>query len=161
VYGTLAESPIHDPELHARLAKIGNDLADKYLSAWKIYQADLPNYSGAIGEMRDVLTLLLDVIAPDEQVSAEPGFRLEPGAQRPNRRQRVRYAARRRYNKERTNEITSDYDLLETACDQIAQVAISAFGTASGLAHTTATRERAYRALKQWDSILAQLLPDA
>jgi hypothetical protein len=160
VYGTLAESPMHDPELYARLAKVGSELADKYLSGWRIYQADLPNYSSAVGEMRDTLTLLLDRIAPDEQVSGEPGFRLEPNEQKPTRRQRVRYAARQLYNIERTKEIVSDYDLLETACDQLAQLVTGAYRAASGMTHTTATRERAYRALKQWDSILAQLLSD-
>lgn len=161
VYGTLAEAPRHDPEIHARLAKLGSDLADKYLSAWGIYQADLPNYSGAVGEMRDTLTLLLHALAPDELVMTESGFNLESGQSRPTRRQRVRYAARQRHNTERTKEITSDFDLLETSLDQLAQIVSGAYGGASGLTHTTATRERAYRALKQWESILAQLLPDA
>jgi hypothetical protein len=159
VYGALAESPRHDPELYSRLAKLEAALADKYLSAWKIYQIDLPNYSGAVGEVRDTLTLLLDKIAPDEQVSAGPGFKLEAGQKKPTRAQRVRYAARQRYNAERTREIASDFYLLETSCDQLAQIVTGAYSGASGLTHTTATRERAYRMLKQWDSILAQLLP--
>lgn len=160
IYGTLAESPMHDQVLHARLAQLGTDLADKYLSAWRIYQADLPNYSGAVSEIRDTLTLVLNTIAPEDQVRAQPGFQLDPGQQRPTRRQRVRHAARQRYNTEQTKEIASDFDLLETACDQLAQIVTGAYGGASGLTHTTATRARAYRALKQWDSILAQLLPD-
>lgn len=163
VYGRLEESPMHDPELYNRLANIGDHVADKYLSAWRIYQqADLPNYSGAVAEMRDVLTLLLDVLAPEEEVSAEPNFRYEAGETKPTRRQRVRYAARQRYNnKARVNEITSDYELLETECERIAQAAVNVYRTSSGLTHTTATREMAYRALKQWESILVQLLPDA
>jgi hypothetical protein len=75
-------------------------------------------------------------------------------------RERVCYAARRLYDTERTKEIASDFDLLETYCDQLAQIVTGAYSGASGLTHTTATRERAYRALKQWESILAQLLPD-
>jgi len=160
IYGTLAESPKHDPELHARLAKVSTDLADKYLSAWRIYQADLPNYSGAVSEIRDTLTLLLEKIAPDDQVSAQPDFRIEAGQQKPTRRQRVRYVARQRYGSEQLREITSDFDLLETTCDQLAQLVTHAYGGASALTHTTSTREKAYRVLKQWDSILAQLLPN-
>jgi hypothetical protein len=159
VYGTLAEVPQHDPELYARLGKIGPELADKYLSAWKIYQVDLPNYSGAIGEMRDTLSLLLDKIAPDDQVSAQPDFRLEPGQERPTRRQRVRYAVWQRYSAEHTREIISDFDLLEIGCDQLAQLTTGAFRVSSGMTHVTATRDMAYRTLKQWDSILAQLVP--
>lgn len=162
VYGTLTESAMHDSILYQRLGKMGAELADKYLSAWKIYQADLPNYSGAVGEMRDTLTLLLDKIAPDEQVQVEPGFRLEPDQKRPTRRQRVRYAVRRLYQQsDRAKEIVSDFALLETSWEQLAQIVASAYGGASAMTHTTATREHTYRALKQWDSILAQLLPDA
>jgi hypothetical protein len=160
IYGTLAETSRHDPVLYDRLSALQPTLADKYLSAWRIYQADLPNYSGAIGEMRDTLTLLLDQIAPEDLVASEANFRLETGQERPTRRQRVRYAARQRYSTERAKELTSDLDLLETGCDQLAQLAASAYHTASGMAHTTASREAAYRALKQWDSILAQLVPE-
>jgi hypothetical protein len=158
IYGTLAETPQHDPELYARLGKIGPELADKYLSAWKIYQADLPNYSGAMAEMRETLALLLDRIAPDDQVSAQPDFRLEPGQEKPTRRQRVRYAAWQRYSAEHTKEIVSDFDLLETTCDQLAQLATGAYRVSSGMVHGMATRDMAYRVLKQWDSILAQLI---
>jgi hypothetical protein len=158
-YGTLAEAPQHDPELYDRLGKTGSELAAKYLSAWSIYQVDLPNYSGAVGEMRDTLTLLLDKIAPNDQVSTQPDFRLEPGQKRPTRRQRVRYAARQYYSAEHIKEITSDFDLLELACDQLAQLATRAFRVSSGMTHMTATRDMAYRVLKQWDSILAQLVP--
>ena len=159
-YGALAESPRHDSDLHARLRNVEPALADKYLSAWKIYQSELPNYSGAVSELRDLLTLLLNRIAPDEQVRAEPDFQFESGQNRPTRRQRVRYAARRRQGTERTKEIVSDFDLLETSSGQLAQVVVNAYKSASDLTHTTATRERAYRVLKQWDSILAQLLPE-
>jgi len=159
VYGALAQSPTHDPEIYIRLARLDSDLADKYLSAWMIYQSDLPNYSGAVGEMRDTLTLLLERVAPDNEVQAEAGFRVESGQSRPTRRQRVRYATRRIYNHDRSREIICDFDLLETDCDQLAQIVVGAYGGASGLTHTTATRERAFRALKQWDNILAQLVP--
>lgn len=159
-YGTLSDSPMHDPELQARLMAVGSELADKYVSAWKIYQAELPNYSGAIGEMRDTLTLLLDKVASEEAVSAQASFKLEAGQHRPTRRQRVRFIARQQHGNEHSKEISSDLDLLETSCDQVAAMVTRAYRGASGLTHTVATREMAYRALKQWDGILAQLVLD-
>lgn len=147
-----AKSFGYDPDLYSRLADVNSDLAKKYLAAWKIYDTkSLPNYSGAIHEMRDGLTYLLDEIAPDEDVRDEEGFTLEPGTASPTRRQRIRYAARRKLSRERTKEIVSDYELLET-------VTTRAYRRASGMAHTTATREEAYPILKQWDSIFAQLI---
>lgn len=157
-YGILADKNGHDLELHTLLVKLDQDLADKYISAWGIYQADLPNYSGAVGEMRDILTLLLHQLAPDDKVRAESDFQFEAGEKKPTRRQRVRYIAKQRYKQPKVNEITSDFGLFETECDQLAQVVTGAYRTGSGLTHTTASRELAYRALKQFDSILVQLL---
>ena len=158
-YGALADAPLHDPELYDRLRAIGEDLAHKYLSAWRIYQSKMPNYSGAVGELRDTLTLLLDVIAPITSVQAEEGFRFEQNQSRATRRQRVRYAARRQHNRDRAREIASDYDLVDSLSDSLAQMVVGSYGRASGQTHTTATREQAYRALKQWEGIFAQLTP--
>ena len=162
-YGMLDDAPrrdsLHDSELYARLVVIRNELGDKYLSAWRIYQAEMPNYSGAVGELRDILTLLLDIVAPIEHVQSETGFQLEQGQKRPTRRQRVRYVARTHYSGERVKEIASDYDLVETLSEQLSMVVTRSYGRASGQTHTTATREQAYRALKQWESIFAQLIP--
>ncbi len=158
-YGTLADAPRggpqHDSELHDRLVAVRQELGDKYLSAWRIYQAEMPNYSGAVGELRDILTLLLNIVAPVDRVQSEPGFQHEPGRDGPTRRQRVRYAARTRYNGEHAKEIAGDYDLAE----QLSKVVTSSYGRASGQVHTTATREETYRALTQWESIFAQLVP--
>ena len=158
-YGSLADAPLHDPELYGRLRTLREELADKYLSAWRIYQSKMPNYSGAVGELRDTLTLLLDIIAPIASVQAEEGFRFEQNQNRATRRQRVRYAARRQHNRDRAREIASDYDLVNTLSDSLAQMVTGSYGRASGQTHTTATREQAYRALKQWEGIFAQLTP--
>lgn len=151
----LPRASLHDSELHDRLVAVRQELGDKYLSAWRIYQAEMPNYSGAVGELRDILTLLLNIVAPVDRVQSERGFQHEPGRDGPTRRQRVRYAARMQYNREHAKEITGDFDLVE----QLSGVVASSYGRASGQVHTTATREQAYRALKQWESIFAQLVP--
>lgn len=158
-YGILTDVPMHDGELHARLSAAGAELADKYLSAWRIFGAEMPNYSGVVGELRDTLTLLLERLAPIEDVQAEAHFQFEPNQTLPTRRQRVRYAARKRQSRERSKEIASDYDLVEGLSDRLAQVVVDSYRRSSGQTHTTATREQAYQALKQWESIFAQLLP--
>jgi hypothetical protein len=158
-YGTLADSPQHDPEIYSRLSKISLETANKYLSAWKIYQSDMPNYSGALVEVRGVLEHLLDTFAPSEKVQSEPGFKFETDRRDATLRQRIRYYVRTLYSPERTKEIVSDYNLLEIAIEQIVSLTTMAHRSTSGMAHETATHDIAYRALKQWDSILAQLLP--
>lgn len=165
----LGDVSSHDPDIYDRLRAIEQSLGDKYLAAWRIYQdPELPNYSGAISEMRDTLIHVLHSVAPENDVTAEPGFKLEPGTTRPTRKQRVIYAVRQIYKKEQVKEIVSDYGLLETEWDRLEhleehlpKIVNQAYGTASGMTHTTATRERVYQALKQWDAILAYLIPVA
>lgn len=157
----------HDPDIYARLRTVKELLGDKYLSAWKIYEnPELPNYSAAIGEMRETLTQLLEIVAPRADVEAEPGFTLERDQKTPTRRQRIRYAVRQMYSKDRAKEIASDYSLLEVEwerlehfAEHLPQLVGRAYSTASGMTHTTGTREQVYQALKQWDAILAYLLP--
>jgi hypothetical protein len=163
----LDDSPRHDPDIYTRLLNIEQRLGDKYLAAWRIYEvSELPNYSGAIGEMRDTLTLLLDVVAPENDVVAEDGFTFEPNRKAPTRAQRVKYAVRHSYKKEQAKEIVSDYDLLEVAWEKgehleehLPKMVSKAYNRASGMTHTTALREQVYQALKQWDALLAYLLP--
>lgn len=157
--GTFEDVIEHDHELYAQLLNIESEhnLAEKYLTAWRICQADLPNYSGAVGEIRDTFTLVLSILAPDEQVKGAPGFKLEPGEKRPTRRQRVIYITRQRYAKEAAAEIETDINLLEVL---LSELALDAYRAASALTHTTATRERAFEILKRWDAILKRLLPE-
>ena len=157
--GSLLEDSKHDLEVHRRLQTVNPNLAGKYLSAWRIYEEHLPNYSGVLVELRGVLELLVDNRAPREQVIASSWFKPEPGNTEPTLRQRIRYMALRQYDNERSKELIHDYNLLETQCDQLAQLATKAARTASGMVHDFASREQAYRALKQWDGILIQLLP--
>lgn len=157
-YGNLKNAPQHDLEIYNRLTDIDLDMANKYLSAWKIYESDIPNYSGALVEVRGVLELLIERFAPIEKVQSEPGFRFEPNRREPTFRQRMKYYIRRLYGPDQTQEIISDYNLLEITVDQLANLATKAHRSTSSMAHEIATRETAYRALKQWDSIFAQLL---
>lgn len=91
---------------------------------------------------------------------AETGFKLEAGHNNPTRRQRVRYAVRRLYDPECAKEIASDFDLLEILYERLAQAATGAYRRASDLAHNSTPREIAYQVLKQWEGLLAQLLPE-
>lgn len=160
-HGSLDQDAQHDPRICALLRTIADPLADKYVSAWGIFQSNLPNYSGVLVELRGVLEYLADLKAPDDVVQSEPDFRLETGHTKPTLRQRLRYMARQLYSSaDLVKEIVSNYNLLEITCEQLAQTLTIAHRTASGMAHHIATRDMAYRALKQWDGLLAQLLPD-
>ncbi|MBP1467448.1 hypothetical protein EYB53_017170 [Candidatus Chloroploca sp. M-50] len=158
-YGSVEDTIEHDHAVYLRLARVQSehDLAEKYLTAWKTCQASLPNYSGAVSEIRDTFTLVLQALAPDEQVKGATDFKPEPGQTRPTRRQKVRYLARERYNKITAAEIENDTNLFEVL---LSELAVNAYNAASALTHTSATRESAFEILKRWDTILKRLLPE-
>jgi hypothetical protein len=157
--GLIEDESTHDPEIYSRLLKINQSISDKYISAWQIYHSKAVNYSGVLVELRGVLEFLADEYAPDSLVENSPGFKYETNQIKPTLRQRLRYMVAKTNDAERVKEIVSDYNLYELSLDQLARSATMAHRTASGMAHDLATRDMAYRALKQWDSLLAQLIP--
>ena len=49
------------------------------------------SYRGPATDLREALRETLDHLAPDSEVSSQPGFRLEPDAKGPTMKQKVRY----------------------------------------------------------------------
>ncbi len=159
INGKPSPTASRDPEIYRRLAKLRTEFADKYSSAWSILGTDLPNYSGAVGEMRDTVTLVLHELAPDKDVMASESFELEKNEKAPTRRQRARYvAAKQLRSSEFGKALANDIEALEFQYALLEKSVTSAYGIASSLTHTTSTRDLAYRSLKQGESILAQLL---
>jgi hypothetical protein len=157
--GTSTPTASHDLLIYQRLNSLDESLAKKYSSSWGILNADIPNYSGAVSEMRDTLTLVLHRLAPDEDVMSADGFALEQGQNRPTRRQRTRFIAMKRSrSNEMAKALANDLEALEFQSTLLERSVTSAYGLASSLTHTTSTQELAFQSLKQGDSILAQLL---
>jgi len=163
-YGILDQEPQYDHFLLERLNSVDPDLGtilgDKYISAWKIFQSSPPNYSGTLVELRGILEMLLDKFAPKSIVAKEPDFKPESGKQEASLRQQLRYYIKKKYkNNETTKELVNEYNLLELQ-EQLANISTKAHRTASSLAHETATKDQAYQAIKQWESIFYRLLPE-
>lgn len=159
VYGVIGERNQHDLEIYEKLKGINQTFADKYLSAWRIYEQEMPNYSGVLAEMRGVLENLVDRFASKAHVQAQPGFKLEAGQTQASLRQQIEFMVRQKSGKEIAKQTVHDFNLFNIdSGNLLAQLAAQAHRTSSGMVHTTATREQAAKALRQWDSILAQLL---
>lgn len=155
--GNVTQGAAFDSGLADMLERVKTGLREKYVSAWAIYSQDMPNYSGAVSEMRDLITLTLHQAAPNEEVEAQIGFQFERDQNKPTRRQRVMYLFGVE-KREQGKAVASEDELLEAHSVRLAGVVSKAYANASALTHTTATRPLAYQALKQGESILAQLL---
>lgn len=159
LYGAIGESSQHDLEIYEKLKGINQTLADKYLSAWRTYnKQDLPNYSGVLAEMRGVLENLVDSFASKAVVQAQPGFKLDTGQSQATLRQQIEFMVRQKSGRESAKQTVLEFNLFDIEGNLLAQLTTKAHRTTSGMVHDTATREQAAKALRQWDSILFQLL---
>ena len=156
-YARRVATKSYDAGIAALLEALKPAFREKYISAWAIYDKDMPNYSGSVGEMRDLVTLVLHLVAPDCLIQAEPNFKFERDQNKPTRRQRVMFLFGVA-NREQGKSVASEDELLETHALQVAGVVSKSYANASALTHTTASRPLAYLAIKQAESILAQLI---
>src|SRR6266403_631451 len=65
---------VYDQGIYEKLLQLDPDIAKKYLASWTIQNTVLDNYSGAVSEMRDVITLTIHRLAPDAEVMADRAY---------------------------------------------------------------------------------------
>lgn len=156
IFAVPATGTAFDASLAYLLDALNPSYREKYISAWAIYNQVMPNYSGAVSEMRDLVTLVLHKLAPDEPIIQQENFKYERDQTKPTRRQRVMYIFGAT-SREQGKAVASEDELLEAHASNLASVLSKSYANASALTHTTASRPLAYTAIKQAESILAQL----
>lgn len=114
------------------------------------------SYRGVAHELREVLREALDYLAPDPDVMAEAGFRLEQGLTRPTQRQKALYVLRKR---RLSREAMAAPELAVSMTEELgAAITRSAYTRGSASAHV-ATSSSEVRQLKMYvDAVLAELL---
>jgi hypothetical protein len=160
--------------VEARVAAAGQALSDqdkkiigtlsKILPSTAIsYQqviADISNnrisYKGSIAELREVLREVLDYLAPDKDVLATPGFKLEKDRSGPTMKQKVRFILKSR--KKTASAIDAPENAAALVEEGIAKLARATYDRGSLSAHTTAGKEEAVSIKRYLDSVLCELL---
>ena len=114
------------------------------------------SYRGVAHELREVLRETLDYLAPDVDVMAESGFKLEKGLTRPTQRQKALYVLRKR---KLSREAIRAPELAVSMVEELgAAITRSAYTRGSASAHG-ATSSPEVRQLKMYvDAVLAELL---
>ena len=114
------------------------------------------SYRGVAHELREVLREVLDYLAPDKDVLAEAGFRLEEGRTKPTQRQKAQYIFRkRRLSREAMSVPEMTLSMVEELQSQIAR---DAYSRGAKEAHTV-TSGAQVRQLKMWiDALLGEFL---
>lgn len=114
------------------------------------------SYRGVAHELREVLREVLNYLAPDGDVMAEPGFKLEPETSRPTQRQKALYVFRKR---KLSKEAITAPELGISMVEELgAQITRTAYSRGARNAHTVSSAGEV-RQLKMYiDAVLGELL---
>lgn len=111
------------------------------------------SWRGTGTELREVLREVMDHLAPDGDVMAAPGFKLEDDLKRPTQKQKVRFIL-----KARKRAVSVAEDSVETVEEVIASLARSTYQRGSATTHSS-TDAAEIRKLKNYvDALLVELL---
>lgn len=111
------------------------------------------SWRGTGTELREVLREVMDHLAPDRDVMAAPGFKLEPDLKRPTQKQKVRFILKARRRAVGVAEASVD-----TVEEGVAALARSTYQRGSATTHAS-TDATEVRKLKNYvDALLVELL---
>jgi hypothetical protein len=114
------------------------------------------SYRGTATELREVVREVLDHMAPDEEVTKSPGFKLEKDRKGPTMKQKARFILRVRGVGDTSRKAPEDaVNLLE---EQVAGIARSVYERGSVSTHAAPLREQVLSFKSYADAVLAELL---
>ena len=114
------------------------------------------SYRGAAAELREALREVLDHLAPDKDVTAQPGFKLGADQKKPTMKQKVRFIlASRGKGKTQTAPAESSTSLVE---DGVGALARSVYDRSSLSTHVGTTKQEVQQVKAYVDVVLTELL---
>jgi hypothetical protein len=117
---------------------------------------DRVSYRGTANELREALRELLDHLAPDADVEAHPGFKVEDGQKKPTMKQKVRFILRARGLPATSGEAPEGAVVLVD--EMIGKLTRSTYNRSSISAHVSTARGEVCQMKMYVDSVLAELL---
>jgi hypothetical protein len=122
------------------------DLADQERKSWR----------GTVAEFREALRETLDHLAPDRDVKAQPGFKLEKDRLGPLMKQKVVFILKNR--QARSNEIDTAESQVDVIEEKTGVFVRSVYGRSSASTHGVSSRKEAISIKKYVALVLSELL---
>jgi len=114
------------------------------------------SYRGAAAELREALREVLDHLASDKDVTAQPGFKLEADQKKPTMKQKVRFIlASRGKGKSQTAPAENSTSLVE---EMVGALARSVYNRSSLSTHVGTTKQEVQQVKAYVDVVLTELL---
>ena len=155
--------PGRDEEVLLRLRQLDPDLANGYEQAiLDLENDDRLTYRGPAAELRELLTRVLHLLAPNEQVQATEWYResRRSGARKepvPRRAERTRFILRSRGQGSAADEAADAYASLVE--ERLEKVVDATYRRGSAATHSAAEREQVRTSLLYLNALLRELLP--
>jgi hypothetical protein len=155
--GEVAELTPHEHAILETLKKLLPSAAASYQQVLEDLGVDQKlSWRGTAAELREALREVLDHLAPDAEVKASPGFKLEQGASGPTMKQKTRFILRSRRRSE--NARATVEDAVEVVEEKVGALVRSVYSRSSGTVHAGATKAEVLSAKRFVDTVLAELL---
>ncbi|SRR6266480_1187217 len=121
-----------------------------------VQQQGRVSYRGTAAELREVVREVLDHLAPDREVTASMGFKLEDGLKGPSMKQKVRFILKARKVPEAARHTAEDS--IKHLDENIPALSRSVYNRGSMDVHMGRTREEVLNFKLYADAILGELL---
>lgn len=125
--------------------------ANSYRQAVLDLKAERLSYRGPANELRQALWEVLQTLAPDSAVIAEPEYKQEAGTKGPTHRQRAAFIMRQRLGEKPSESVL-------TAIDTIAALAREIYMRSSGSTHRQESRDEALQLQRYVEVVLRDLV---
>lgn len=158
---TTQEQPIVTVEfvpnaLYNALLEVSKPLAKSYAQV----KLDIDNdqrvsWAGTAHEIRQILSSLLQILAPDELVEKQVGFQFEKGQNRPTQKQRVAFILKKKGSDDRVKEVVENVVELDSIIEKLVR---GIYTRASDAAHTYKNKKEVEHILRYFETFMPDLL---
>lgn len=147
----------HHQRILESLCLISLSAADSYEQGLlDIRSSERKSWRGTSVEFREALRETLDTLAPDEEVSTQPGFKLEPNTNGPTMKQKAVFILKARRRKD--PQIKTFKDAIDLVEELIGKLVRSVYTRSSVAVHVAESESEARQVRDYVTVVLAELL---
>lgn len=148
--------PASESEIFKALSRLSEPLANSYIQVkMDLEDSSRSSWAGTAHEIREVLSTLLRILAPDEKVTVQKWYRQEEKTSGPTQKQRVRFILQENGAGSKENEVVELATKLE---EMIGDIVRATYSRASDAAHRFKNRKEVIRIVKYFDVFAIDLL---
>lgn len=143
-------------KINEALEKISKDLSDSYIQIYNDLQdPNRVSWAGTAHEIREILTNLLRLLAPDAKVIRAPWYKQLKNALGPTQKQRVKYILTKRGAGSKETGVVEQVANLDQMIEDLVR---STYKRASDAAHRYKTKIEVSRILRYFETFSVDLL---